>query len=119
LRLTEAERKVMEVLWANAPITATEMVKELEKTVQWRKTTTYTMITRCIEKGYIRREDPGFRCYPLISKEDVTKFETDRLIRQGYDGSADLLVAALVGEKKLSLEKLQALYETLKDMEQD
>lgn len=119
MRLTEAERKVMEVLWAEGPMPATKMVKALEKSAQWRKTTTYTMITRCMEKGYIKREDPGYQCIALVSKDDVTKYETDRLIREGYDGSADLLVAALVGEKKLSPEKLQALYETLREMQED
>ena len=118
MRLTEAERKVMEVLWADGPMPATEMVKALDKIADWRKTTTYTMITRCMDKGYIRRDNPGFMCTALVSKEDVTKYETDRLIQQGYDGSADLLVAALVDEKKLSLEKLHALYETLREMEE-
>ncbi len=117
--LTQAERYVMELLWQNGEMAAREIVRVLERTVNWRKTTGYTMISRCEEKGYLSRRDPGYLCSARVSKQQVTKADTDRLLEQGYDGSADLLVASLVNQKKLSLEQMEALCRSLRQLEEE
>jgi len=42
--------------------------------------TTYTVIKKLESKGYIKREEPGFICTSLISREDVCRAETQSLI---------------------------------------
>lgn len=119
MRLTEGERNIMELLWANGPMHAKELVAALWERIEWKKTTTYTMLSRCIEKGMIRREDPGFRCVPIITRESVKLEETRRLIETEYGGSVDLLMTALIGQGQLSAAKLRKLYETLEKMEDE
>ena len=119
MRLTEGERHIMELLWETGPISAKEVAAALWERIEWRKTTTYTMLSRCVEKGMLRREDPGFRCVPIISREDVKLAETQRLIETEYGGNVDLLMTALVGQGQLSAAKLRKLYETLEIMEDD
>ena len=80
MRLTEGERHIMELLWDNGPMSAKELVDALWKRVEWKKTTTYTMLSRCVEKGMLRRPDPGFLCVPVITRESVKLEETRRLI---------------------------------------
>ena len=71
--------------------------------------TTYTVIKKCIAKGAIERNEPGFLCHALIPKESVQEAETDELIGKLYDGSVDKLFAALLGRKKLSAEQINRL----------
>ncbi|MBP3412534.1 MAG: BlaI/MecI/CopY family transcriptional regulator [Oscillospiraceae bacterium] len=119
MHLTEAERKVMETVWSGGDQTAKEIAASLRETAQWSKTTSYTMITRCVEKGYLRRQDPHFVCSPKVSREDVSHWETDELLNNNFHGSADLLVASLVGQKKLSKKEVEKLYLLLQEIEDE
>lgn len=116
MRLAETERRVMTPIWETEGITAKELAKKLGETVGWSKTTTYTVITRCMEKNYIRRENPGFHCYSLISKEQVSEWETDALLSDDFDSRPDLLVASLIGRRKLTVAQMDKLYALLKEL---
>lgn len=109
MRLADSERNVMEVLWENGPTRAKDVAAVLSTKVKWGKTTTYTMITRCIDKGYIRRDEPKFMCIPLLPKAQVAQEDTDRLLINDYNSSAAALVAALLEQGRLTREDLERL----------
>jgi predicted transcriptional regulator len=116
MKLFDAERKVMNVLWKEGETTAKRLVEVLGEQAGWNKSTTYTHIKRCINKGAIKRTEPNFVCRPLVSREEAQKYETRELINKMYDGAADRLVASLLGAKILSkpeIERLKQLVLTL------
>lgn len=117
MQLAETEYRVMNQVWKTEGINAREIANRLMGEVGWSKTTTYTIITRCIEKKYLRREDPGFRCFSLISRRQVAEWDTDTLINRGFEGCPDLLIASLLGRRKLSKEQIAHLKELVKEME--
>ena len=119
MRIAESERRVMTVLWEHGSLTAKEIAERLNGQLGWKKATTYTMLTRCAEKGYIQRTEPNFLCTALLSKETVCQQETDYLLEHDYNGAADLLVASLVSRKKLSIEQLRQLQSLLEQMEDE
>ena len=119
MKLTESERRVMEVLWANGTTTAKDLAAALGQRLGWKKTTSYTMIVRCQDKGYLKREEPGFRCTALVTEKQASEWATDELLESSFSGSADLLVASLIGRKKLSVAQLEKLYDTLREMEKE
>jgi len=117
VKLFDSELKVMNVLWNGGDLPAKEIVKILKEEIGWSKTTTYTIIKKCIEKGAIERKE-NFICHALITQEEARDFETEMLINKMYNGSSDLLIASLLGRKKLDLkkvEKLKKLVEVLED----
>lgn len=115
--LPDSERNIMEVLWENGAMHAKDVAAALKQKVNWSKTTTYTMLTRCMDKGYLKRSEPKFLCTPVLTKAEVSRRETETLLRHDYDGSADLLVAALVDQKKLSLDQMKKLCDMLQEKE--
>ena len=117
VKLFDSELKVMDVLWNEGDVRAKYVADVLAKEVGWNKTTTYTLITRCIKKGASERTEPNFMCHALISKEEVQEAETDELINKIYDGSADQLFAALLSRKKLSAKQIEKLMQIVADME--
>ena len=119
MHLTGAERKVMDLVWSGENNTAKGLAAALLERVQWSKTTSYTMITRCVEKGYLRREDPHFTCIPTVTREEVAQWETDELLEHYFHGSADLLVASLVEQKKLSRTEIEKLCRQLQEAENE
>ena len=118
MRLAETEYRVMKLIWANEGITAKELAEALRLKIGWSKTTTYTVISRCMQKNYIRREDPKFHCYSLISREQVAEWETDALISNNFDDRPDLLVASLLGRKKLTAAQMAELYALVEHMDE-
>lgn len=118
-KLFSSEIRVMELLWKNGEMTAKEIASSLAGSIGWSKTTTYTVIKKCIEKGAVLRTEPGFVCSAAVSKNEVQQSETFELIDRLFDGSADLLVSALIGSGKVSTEQLKNLRELVKNMEEE
>ena len=121
VKLYDSELKIMEYLWqcANAAqrVTAKDIAAEMARTVGWSKTTTYTVLKKCVEKGAVERHEPGFVCAPLVSMEQVQEYETRELINKMYQGSADLLVASLIGQQKLSGDEITRLKALVSQLE--
>jgi predicted transcriptional regulator len=117
MKLFDAELKIMEILWKEGEATAKRIAEILGRQINWSKTTTYTMIKRCVDKGAIRRIEPNFTCQPLISIEQAREYETNELINKMYNGAADQLVASVLGKNILSKEEIERLKRTIQEME--
>ena len=65
----------------------------------------------------MERREPGFVCIPLVSMEQVQEYETRELINKMYQGSADLLVASLIGQQKLSGDEITRLKALVSQLE--
>jgi predicted transcriptional regulator len=117
IKLFNSELKVMEVLWREGELPAKRVADILAEEIGWNQNTTYTVIKKCIAKNAISRHEPKFVCRPEITREEVQQAETDELIDKMYGGSADKLVAALLGSRKLSeneISELKRIVEELK-----
>lgn len=117
-KLFSSEIRVMELLWKNGEMSAKELAFALSESAGWSKTTTYTVIKKCVEKGAVLRSEPGFICRAAISKKEVQQTEAFELVDRLFDGSADLLVSALIGSGKVSSEQLKNLRDLVKNMEE-
>lgn len=102
IKLYDSELKVLEILWDNGATTAKRIAETLKEQIGWSKTTTYTVIKKCIDKKAVERREPNFVCYPLVTREEVQKFETTELINKMYGGATDRLIASLLDQKKLT-----------------
>ncbi len=108
-KIFESELKVMELIWANEPVSAKEISVLAQKDIGWNKNTTYTVIKKLEEKGYIKRDEPGFICTSLISKTDVQKEEANGLLSKLFGGSKKALFSALLENESLSEEEIGEL----------
>ena len=117
IKLFDSELRVMEILWKEGDTTARRIAELLREQVGWSKTTTYTVIRKCLDKSVIRRSDPNFVCSALVTREQAQEFETTELINKLYGGAADRLIASILGRKNLSadeVERLRQLVDRLK-----
>ncbi len=108
-KLFDSEAKVMEIIWTRNPITAKDISLVAAETIGWNKNTTYTVIKKLEAKGFIRREDPGFICTPLISKNQIQKAEAASLVKKVFGGSRKALFSALLEDEPLSEEEIDEL----------
>ncbi|MBR3142046.1 MAG: BlaI/MecI/CopY family transcriptional regulator [Clostridiales bacterium] len=114
LVLFEAEKKLMEIIWQEAPIESGKLVKIAGDSINWNKSTTYTVLRKLIAKGFVANEDTIVKV--LIPKEKVLISESNQIIEESFSGSLPKFVAAFLGNKKtLSDEDAEALMKLIKD----
>lgn len=116
LRLHEGELNVMELLWSNKVLAAKDIAKIIKEYIGWEKNTTYTVIKRLIDKGAIKREDPGFYCRAVVSKKVVQSIETRVLLDKLFSGSLNNFFVEYLAEQKLSQEELLELQRITSEM---
>ncbi len=108
-KLFDSEAKVMEIIWAKSPVSAKDISLIAAETIGWNKNTTYTVIKKLEAKGFIKRNDPGFICTPLVSQEQVQKAEAASLVKKIFGGSRKALFSALLEDEPLSEEEIDEL----------
>ncbi len=115
MKLFDSELKVMEVLWEQGPKSAKEIVDVLFDRIGWNKNTTYTVIKKCIDKGAIAREEPGFVCTALVTHDEVAQSETEQLIDKMYGGSSELFFSSFLKTQGISEEDAARLAKMIKE----
>ena len=109
MKVFDSEIKLMEIIWEHEPISAKEVSLLADKEIGWNKNTTYTVIKKLIDKGYINREEPGFICTSLISKDEVQKSEAKGLVDKLFAGSKKALFSALLEDEELTDDEISEL----------
>lgn len=108
-KLFDSEIKVMEIIWDSEPITAKQVSLIAAETIGWNKNTTYTILKKLESKGAIKREEPGFVCTALVSRDEIQKAETQSLVDKLFGGSKKALFSALLEDEKLSESDIREL----------
>lgn len=117
IKLYDSELRIMQILWEEGDSTAKRIAERMKEEVGWGKTTTYTVLKKCIDKGAIERSEPNFVCHALVTREQAQEYETAELLDRMYEGRADRLVASLLGSKRLTEKEIGELKKLLEDLE--
>ena len=106
-KLCDSDYRFMCVVWEYAPVNSGELVKLCSEQLGWKKSTTYTVIRKMCEKGYIMNEDAIVRV--LVPKEQVQAEESEQFVERTFEGSLPGFIAAFLGGKKISKEEASEL----------
>lgn len=118
--LSDAEWKLMNVLWEGPPHTVTGLVAAFRESTGWSKHTLITMLSRLEAKGAVRHEEGGRakHFYPSIRREDAQMEATEHFLSRLYGGSLGLMLNTMVRERSLSPEDMKALQDILNRAEE-
>lgn len=121
IKLSEAEWKVMKLLWEESPKTMMQITNLLKETTGWTKHTVMTFLKRMEEKKAIHYEEGGRAklYYPDIKKEEVVLQETEVFLHKVFDGRMGLMLNTMVEKKVLSKSEIDELYDILKKAEEE
>lgn len=119
VRLSEAEWKVMSLLWQESPQTMMQITNHFKATTGWTKHTVMTFLRRMEEKGAVHHED-GERAklyYPDVVREEAVRQETEEFLEKVFDGRIGLMLNTMVERKALSKDEIAEMYEILRRAE--
>jgi len=74
-KIHESEYRFCLILWEHEPITAVELVKLCQEQLGWKRTTTYTVIKRLVERGVLKNDNGTITA--LVSKDEAQACEID------------------------------------------
>lgn len=106
-----AQMRFAEILWREAPLGSGELVKICEKELNWKKSTTYTVLRKLCEQGIFQNKDGVITV--LITKENFIANRTENFIEETFDGSLPAFLAAFTQRKQLSPEDIAKLQEMI------
>jgi BlaI family transcriptional regulator, penicillinase repressor len=92
--LTDAELRLMQVLWDRGPVTAGDIVGALPKRDRVADSTVRTILRILEDKGYVRHTKQGraFVYHPVVAKRDARRTVVRHLIDRFFNASPELLV---------------------------
>ena len=116
IQCTEAEWKIMEVLWDGAPRTMAEITKLLEPSTSWTRHTVITLLKRMQEKGSVSVDETGSvkRYFPRVSREEASTEQTQKLLSRVFSGKASLLIHNLIDSGEMSMEEMQEVLDMIR-----
>ncbi len=106
-KLTESEEKFAEIVWQNAPIGSGDLVKICEKEMEWKKSTTYTVLKKLCEKGIFKNENTVVSS--LITKDEYYARQSIRFVEDTFGGSLPKFLTAFISGKKLGKHQAEEL----------
>jgi predicted transcriptional regulator len=113
--LTEAELRVMNVLWDKGSATVHEVLQGLTAEPPLAYNTILTIIRILEKKGYVKHvKDKRAHVYtPKVDRKDATRFEVRHLVSRFFGDSDELLVLNILEEKSIDAEELARVRQLL------
>lgn len=109
--LTEAEQRIMTVLWARGEASVQDVTDALKARHALAYTTVLTTMRVMADKGYLgfRKEGRAHFYWPLIKQAGVRRKALRSLLTSFFDGSPQSLAQHLVDDEKLTLADIESL----------
>ena len=114
-KIFESEYRFCEILWEYEPVSSGELVKLCKEKLEWKKSTTYTVIRRLAERGVLESENAVVTS--LVSREEAQSRESTEVVERTFSGSLPGFIAAFTRKKPLSpkeADEIQKIIDTYK-----
>ena len=109
--LTEAEQRVMRILWEKGEASVREVTEALEKTYPVAYNTVLTILRILTDKHYVipRQDGRAFIYRPAVSRAEARSRALRKVVSTFFEGSPKELAQHLIRTEKLSAKELKAL----------
>jgi predicted transcriptional regulator len=119
LNLTEAELRLMDIIWEKGSATVAEVSEALPKTLGLAYNTVLTTLRILEEKGYVRhsksKEGRAFIYKAVVSRERASRSAVRSLLGRFFGNSAEALVLNLLEDEDLSEGERKRIQTLLKE----
>ena len=103
-KLGVIEGRFADIIWEYEPLSMADLVRLSEDRLQWKRTTTYTVLKRLSQRGLF--ENKNGTVYALISREEFYARQSEKFIEETFAGSLPAFLNAFASQKKLSQEEI-------------
>lgn len=121
VNLSDAEWKIMNLLWEQAPRTMTQITNALKDETGWTKHTVMSFLKRMEEKGALHyaEGEKAKLYYPDLEREEAALRETEDFLGRVFQGKLGMMLNAMVQQRALSQAELAELHKILEEAGKD
>lgn len=105
--LTEAETKLADIIWEREPIPSGELVKLCGARLNWKKSTTYTMLKRLQNKGIFQNKNSIVSS--LVKEDELYAGQSKQFVKETFGGSLPRFLAAFAKGERLNEKEIDEL----------
>ena len=116
LRLGMVESQFADIIWENAPLSTKELVALCAQRLNWKRTTTYTVLKKLCDRGIFATTDGVITV--LYSKEEFHAIRSEDFVNKNFHGSLPAFIAAFTTRKSLSPTELAQIKALVADIEE-
>lgn len=106
-RLGAVEARFAEIVWENAPLTSAELVKRCAAELEWKKSTTYTVLKKLCDRGLFQNDGGTVRV--LVTREEYDSIQSAQFVEEAFSGSLPKFLAAFSAGKKLTMQEVEEI----------
>ena len=103
-KLGLVESKFAEIIWNHEPLSSRELVRLCQQELEWKKSTTYTVLKKLCERGIFQNNDGIVTS--LTSRADFFAMQSERFVEETFDGSLPAFLAAFTKRKNLTAQEI-------------
>ena len=107
MKLGVVETQFAELIWTREPIASGELVKLCEKELNWKKSTTYTVLKKLCERGIFQNNDGIVTS--LLTKDEFNAVQSEQFVEDTFEGSLPAFLAAFTSRKALSKDEVEEI----------
>ena len=107
IKLGMVEAQFADIIWNHAPLTTRELTALCEKALNWKRTTTYTVLKKLCDRGIFSTENSVITA--VISKEDFFAIQSEQFVQENYHGSLPAFIAAFTSRNTPTQEELEQI----------
>jgi len=107
INLTAAEEKLAALIWREAPLTSPELVQIADREMDWKRTTTYTVLKKLCNKGVFKNDNANVTV--VLTREELTAHQSRSYVEDTFGGSLPKFITSFFSGKKLSPEQAAEL----------
>ena len=116
-RLGAVEARFADLIWQNAPLSSGELVKLCARELEWKKSTTYTVLKKLCDRGIFQNQ--GGTVTALISRQAYYARQSQRFVEETFDGSLPAFIAAFASGGTLSNQDLEDIRRMLDEFDKE
>ncbi|MBQ4426021.1 MAG: BlaI/MecI/CopY family transcriptional regulator [Lachnospiraceae bacterium] len=111
VKLGLVETRFADIIWKNEPISSGELVRLCAQELEWKKSTTYTVLRKLCERGFFRNENGVVTS--LVPQEDFYSDRSKQFVEESFAGSLPAFLTAFSAGRKLSAREYQEIRQLL------
>ena len=115
ITLFTAEEKLAALIWREAPLTSPELVALAEKELDWKKSTTYTVLKKLCDKGVFKNKNANVSV--VLTQDELIANQSRYFVEDTFGGSLPKFITSFFGGRKLSPEQADELKRLIEEHE--
>ena len=115
IELAYVQERFADIVWEHEPIASGDLVKLCKQELNWKKSTTYTVLRKLCEKGLLQNNDGTVTS--VIPRDKFYSARSAKVVEDSFDGSLPAFIASFISRKKLTseeVEEIQAMINAVK-----